>query len=106
MGDAGSEQGALRDLGELMASGGWRFLPGPPNAVVVIRAWPDGSVDTLAVRGESEALAERTNAIGHPVWRRVGALADIITELRGLPTPDAPDAPRLVLPRDSADRHL
>ena len=95
---------ALRELGELIDSRGWRPLPGAPGMLIFIHPWPDGSVDTLAVHGADESLAERTNAAGDPVWHREGALTDVLAALRALPAPDAEDAPRLVLPTNSVDR--
>lgn len=95
--EASPKDAALRALGELIASGGWRAQPAPPGTLVVLLAWPDGTVDTLAVRGVSQALAERTNPAGHPVWRQVGTVLDVIAEVRALPAPDTPDAPRHVI---------
>jgi hypothetical protein len=74
--------------------------------LVFVRPWPDDSVDTLAVGGADEGLAERTNAAGDPVWRHAGALTDVLAALRALPAPDAVGAPRSAIPRDSVDRHL
>jgi hypothetical protein len=88
----------LRDLRALVSSDGWGKLRGSPDLLVYIHPWPDDSVDTLAIRGETDALAERTNPAGEPIWRREGTLADAIDALRELPPPDAPYAPRLVLP--------
>jgi hypothetical protein len=88
---------ALWALGELIGSGGWRSLPAPPGALVVVLPWPDGTVDTLAVRGVMQALAERTNPAGHPVWRQAGPVVDIVAQVRALPAPNTPDAPRSVI---------
>jgi hypothetical protein len=99
----GPENAALRALGDLIGSGGWRPQPGPPGALVFLLPWPDGTVDTLAVKGVTQALAERTNPMGHPVWRQVGTAVEVITQVQALPTPDAPDAPRHVI-GDGADR--
>jgi hypothetical protein len=76
-----TEDAALRALHELVGAGGWRRIPGLPNAVIVMRPWPDGSVDTLAVHGVTESLAERTNPIGHLVWRRAGEPSEVIAQL-------------------------
>lgn len=102
-GDIGPEDAALRALADLIGSGGWRPHPGPPGALVYLLPWPDGTVDTLAVKGATQALAERTNPIGHPVWRHVGAVVEVIAQVRALPSPNGPDAPRLVI-GDGTDR--
>lgn len=99
-----TEDAALRELRELIDAGGWRPLPGVPTMLVFIRPWPDDSVDTLAVGGADEGLAERTNAAGDPVWRHAGALTDVLAALRALPAPDAENAPRLALPAEPVDR--
>jgi hypothetical protein len=98
------EDVALRVLGDLIGSGGWRRQPAPPGVLVVLLPWPDGTVDTLAVRGVTQALAERTNPAGRPVWRQVGTVIEVITQMRALPAPDAPDAPRRVISGGGADR--
>ncbi len=97
---------ALRALHELVSSGGWRPLPGARNALIHMRPWPDGSVDTLAVFNETDALAERTNARGVPVWRQTGAVTDVITALGQVPAPFAPDAPRGPLDTPNRDRDM
>lgn len=101
-----TEDDVLRELRELVDAGGWRPLPGPPSALILLRPWPDGSVDTLAVHGVTESKAERTNPAGHPVWRQTGELAEMLAQLHALPAPEHPDAPHLSLPGDSADRAL
>jgi len=95
----------MRDLLALINSGGWRALEGSPDLLVYVHTWPDETVDTLAIRGETDALAERTNPAGEPVWRREGTLTDAINALRDIPPPHAANAPRLVLP-GRASRHL
>jgi hypothetical protein len=95
-----SESAALRELGGLIGAGDWHLLPGAPGMLIFIRAWPDDWVDTLAISGETEALAERTNPAGHPVWRHPGALTEVIAALRDLPAPDAPTAPQVPIPSD------
>jgi len=98
---------ALRALRELMDSGGWRDLPGPPNTVIIIHPWPDGSVDTLAIRTETHALVERTNPAGTPVWRQTGSVTEVIDALRQIPPPFAPDIPGQALENTpSRDRDL
>lgn len=101
--EGGPEDAALRALGDLIGSGGWRRQPGPPKVLVVVLPWPDGTVDTLAVRGVAQALAERTNPAGRPVWRQVGTVIEMITQVRTMPAPDAPDAPRQVISDGGAD---
>lgn len=88
---------AVRELAELVNSGGWRRLPGPPELVVLLHPYPDGSVDTLSVRGESDALVERTNYEGNPVKHETGTLLDMIAVLREMPAPGEPGAPTLVV---------
>lgn len=95
-----SESAALRELGGLIEGGGWRPLPGAPGMLIFIHPWPDDWVDTLAVSGETDAVAERTNPAGHPVWRHRGALTEVIAALRDVPAPDAPTAPRRPIPTD------
>lgn len=97
---------ALRELHELIGAGGWRSLPGPQHALIFVHPWPDESVDTLAIQGATEVLAERTNPAGRPVWRHAGELTEVIARLRALPAPNAANAPRLILPVDPADRNL
>jgi hypothetical protein len=70
---------------------------------VFLLPWPDGTVDTLAVRGVAQALAERTNPTGHPVWRKVGTVVEVIAQIRALPASDAPDAPRQVISSGGTD---
>lgn len=98
---------ALRAFTDLVTSDGWRPLPGPPAAVIHLHPWPDGSVDTLVLLGETEALIERTNPVGQPVWRANDTLIKVIAAYRDVPAPFAPDAPRAPLadPRD-AERDL
>ncbi|HEX3783304.1 MAG TPA: hypothetical protein VHX38_26865 [Pseudonocardiaceae bacterium] len=99
---------AMRALNELISSGQWRNLPGPPNAVIFMHPWEDGTVDTLAMHSEIDSLAERTNQDGKPVWRATGSVIDVIAKLRNVPSPLALDAPRQVLPDNTpnADRDM
>lgn len=101
-----TDDDVLRELRSLVGANGWRPLPGPPNALIFLRSWPDESVDTLAVRGADEALAERSNPAGDPVWRHVGELTEVIARLRALPAPGMANAPRLILPADFVGRNL
>lgn len=91
---------ALRALRELVNTGGWHPLPGAPDMLIFIRPWPDDSVDTLAVRDDTDAVAERTNPTGNPVWRHTGDLTTVIAQLRALPPPGAANAPRQAIPGD------
>jgi hypothetical protein len=94
-----SDDDALQDLQALIGEGGWRPLPGAFGGLLIyMRSWPDDSVDTLAVTGPREVVAERTDANGCPVWRKLGALSEVIAELRTVPAPGEPDAPRDILP--------
>lgn len=103
--DGGALSPLMRDLLALVSSDGWRALPGSPDLLVYLHAWPDGSVDALAIRGETDAFAERIDPVDEPVWRCEGTLADAIDGLHHLPPPTAMNAPRLVLPGPPA-RHL
>jgi hypothetical protein len=96
----------LRALVALVSTDGWNSLAGSPDLLVYIHPWSDGTVDALAVKGETDALAERTNPAGEPVWRHEGTLTDTIDALRGVPPPDADNAPRLVLPGRATRPHL
>lgn len=94
-----NDDDALRALRDLIDEGDWRTSLGTTGGTLIyLRPWPDDSVDTLAVTGPSEAVAERTDPNGCPVWRKLGALTEVIAELRTVPAPDAPDAPRDILP--------
>lgn len=94
-----SDDDAVQDLHDLIGEGGWRPVPGAFGHVLIyMRSWPDGSVDTLAVTGPAEVVAERTDANGCPVWRKLGALAEVIAALRTVPAPGEPGAPRDILP--------
>lgn len=94
-----AELRAVQDLRDLVHEPGWRPLPGTFGDVLIyMRSWPDDSVDTLAVTGPAKVVAERTNPDGCPVWRKSGDLAEVIAELRQVPAPSEPDAPRDILP--------
>jgi hypothetical protein len=58
------------------------------------------------MRSETDALIERTNPIGQPVWRATGAVTDVIAALAALPAPFAPDAPRDPLGTANHDRDM
>lgn len=93
-------------LQALITEGGWIPLHGLTSALAFVRLWPEGSSDTLTVYSDTDAHAERTDPGGLPVWRTRAALVDVITAVRHLPQPDAPDAPRTAIPRDSTDRDM
>lgn len=98
---------ALRALAGLINTGGWVHLPsGSDELLIFMHVHDDSSVDILAIQGEDDALAERTNPNGDPVWRHEGTLVEVIDELRAVPRPGEPNAPRLVLAGRSATREL
>jgi hypothetical protein len=94
---------ALRAFQDLISTGGWVPLPGPPNLVVRMHPWPDGSVDTIVLLGEDEALIDRTDPVGKPVWRTDGTVTEVIAAYRQLSPPFALDAPREPL-KDTPNR--
>lgn len=97
----------LTELTALVGEGDWTPLPSAPAGVLVfVRPWPDGSVDTLIIRGQPQVNAERTNPTGHPVWRSEGTVTEVVEALRNVPEPGSPDAPHSLLPQDSPDRTL
>lgn len=93
-------------LQALITGGDWRPLSGLTSVLAFLHLWPDGSADMLAVYSETDAHAERTDPAGLAVWRTRAALADVISAVRAVPPPDAPDAPRSAIPSDSADRNI
>jgi hypothetical protein len=98
---------ALRALNNLISKGGWVPTDGGPAMRIYIRPWPDNSVDNLMFGGVHTAYAERVNHNGEPVWQLIGTVTEAVAALLALPEPDAPDAPRTVLPRrDTTDRDL
>jgi hypothetical protein len=105
--DGGDEGKALRALRDLINEGGWASTDGGPAMQVYIRAWPDNSADNLMFSDARHAWAERVNHNGEPVWQLVGTVSQVVAELGALPKPDAPGAPRTVLPRhDTTDRDM
>jgi hypothetical protein len=85
---------ALRAFADLVSSGGWVPLDGQSNTVILMHPWPDGSVDTIVLLSEDEALIDRTNPVGLSVWRVTGTVTEVIAALREVPPPFALDAPR------------
>lgn len=97
----------LNELKEFVGGGDWTpLMSAPADTLVFIRSWPDNSADTLIIRGQPDVSAERTNPAGQPVWRENGTVTAIVRALRDLAEPEAPEAPRSVLPQDSPDRTL
>ncbi|MEO6085987.1 MAG: hypothetical protein ABIQ18_23040 [Umezawaea sp.] len=83
----------------LIRDGGWRFLPQEPcrDQLDGFRQWPEGWCDGIRVRSGTDALGIRTDPDGLIVWERAGTLADVVNGLLALPTPDEPNAPRLII---------
>jgi hypothetical protein len=97
---------ALQAFADLVNSGGWFPLPGPPNQVIRMHPWPDGTVDTFVLLSEDEALLDRTNPVGQPVWRANGTVAEVIAAYQKVPPPFAMNAPREPLAAPNRDRDL
>jgi hypothetical protein len=97
---------ALQAFQALVNSGGWVPLPGPPNQVIRMHPWPDGTVDTLVLLSEDQALIERTNPVGQPVWRTNSTVTEVIAAYHELPPPMALDAPRSPLAAPHRDRDM
>lgn len=94
----------LRGL-QALADDGWRFLNHHADDGVVVQVdgfycWPGNVTDALSVRSETDCIGLRTlddeNGI---VWERTGTFDDVVTQLRQLPPPDDPTAPRHVTGR-------
>jgi hypothetical protein len=99
MSDDDSDDEALRELRDLIGEGGWRPLPGAFGGVLIyMRSWPDDTVETLAITGPAEVVAERTDPQGRPVWRELGPLTEVIAAVRAVPAPGQPGAPSEILP--------
>lgn len=98
-----AESPAMTALQTLVSENGWIPLQAPN---IYIRPWPDGSMDTLAIQHEHDALAHRANASERIVWREQGGLLAVIAALRRVPPPEAENAPTVVLPTDSPDRQI
>ncbi|MQA07492.1 MAG: hypothetical protein GEU98_02880 [Pseudonocardiaceae bacterium] len=87
---------------------GFRFLHvRDKHSVIAIHAerWRFGAVDAYTVRAPSEAMAARFRAEdygrGDPLWQVTGTVAEVITELLGLPPHGAPGAPTRARPAPS-----
>jgi hypothetical protein len=61
----------------------------------MLRIWPDGWSDAIAIRDLGDARAFRCDPAGGEVWKREGGLVEVIDGLVDLPAPDQPNAPRL-----------
>lgn len=71
----------------------WRIVTSP-GCVTITRGWLDGSVDTLIILSPETAHARRDDATGCQVWAAGDTVDKIITAVRELPAPFAPEAPR------------
>lgn len=85
---------------------GFRFLHlrddnGRIIAIHAERRSARGVVETITVRALTEAIASRTRAsdypAGHPLWQRMGTVADVIGELLELPPHGTSRAPMAAL---------
>jgi hypothetical protein len=59
--------------------------------------WPHNWMDALTIADEGDVRADRCDPDGGVVWKRDGSLVDVVAALLELPSPDAPNAPRLVI---------
>lgn len=91
---------------DLLDTGLWQELPSSLDTRILIRPWPDGTVDTLAIRATGEALGERSNPAGQPVWRHFASTAVVIVLAWTLPAPAEPGAPGEVLRNEPTDQDL
>lgn len=64
-----------------------------PVMDTVVRAWDDGSVDTLVVLTDELAYGRRDNYRGQAVHRERGAAVETARLMQQLPAPGIPDAP-------------
>lgn len=94
-------QPAVKWLQSADGSDNWIPFFKPPDGLAFAHGWPDGSVDVLMVRCSANAIAERTDPDGQPVWHSHGPVADIMDALGKVPPPDTPDTPHRVLPHDA-----
>lgn len=89
----------LRDLADVAGGRAWRWIPGADGSLTGTRAWPEGSIDTIVILGETDAAAYRTDGGDEEVFRVSGTLADVVDGLRHVPAPGSPGAPFLALAR-------
>jgi hypothetical protein len=73
------------------------------SCVTATREWPDGTVDTVVLFAAGLGHAAREDPDGgRTLWSVRGSLEDVVREVLTVPSPDAPDAPRMsgaALPR-------
>ncbi|MDI5975938.1 hypothetical protein [Amycolatopsis magusensis] len=85
-----------------LIAAGWEFWH-PRNeakeviAICAIRRWVPAGEDMLMFYAEADAVGVRVNPAGEAVWHRTGTVVEVATEMLGLPHPDSPTAPRLVI---------
>lgn len=91
----------LREL-QALADDGWVFANRKTADGVVFQidgfyCWPRDVTDAFSVRSETDAFGLRTlEDEGGIVWEKTGGFTEVVRELRLLPPPDDPKAPRLV----------
>lgn len=69
-----------------------------PVMDTLVRAWDDGSVDTLVVLTDELAYGQRDNHHGRAVHRERGAAVETARLMQQLPPPGTPEAPVAELP--------
>jgi hypothetical protein len=69
-----------------------------PIMDTLVRAWDDGSVDTLVVLTDELAYGQRDNHRGRAVHRERGPAVGTARLMQHLPAPGTPDAPIDELP--------
>jgi 5-formyltetrahydrofolate cyclo-ligase len=79
-----TESVALVELEQLINQGGWVMVPFVRDMVAYLRLHPDGSVDSLAIRSETDAHAHRISNFDELVWRVDGTVCEVVAYLRGL----------------------
>jgi hypothetical protein len=81
---------------------GWAFAYAEQDGVAevtALHAWPDGSLDVMRMRGETDAEALRVDPADDIVWKHDGTVADVVDRVSELCPPGDPLAPRLALGR-------
>jgi len=110
-----SKSDALRTYPELaevvtLRDAGWQFLPlheaGELIGFAGLRRSGESTIDVLQVFDRHDCRAARLvmdapDAPGGIVWRFDGGLTEAVQELRSLPAPDEPGAPKLIVRRGS-----
>lgn len=85
-----------------LADDGWVFVNrrDPDGVVLQIDGfflWPENVTDAFSLRSETDARGLRTlDDEGGIVFEVDGTFVEVVTQLRLLPSPDDPKAPRLV----------